>query len=104
MSDGRVHPEVFAGAATETARDADPRRDVEIAASFSAQRLRHLERPRARIWVSAGGELEKVDDATRKNLPDRVEAGRTYTDVRGRRHVGGRARTPAAGEVGEDGT
>ena len=99
MSDGRVHPEVLAGAATETSRDGDPPRDVEIAASFSARRLRHLEPPRARTRVSGSGPLEELDGTTRENLPGRVEADRIYADARIRRRVGGRLRPePVSGD------
>jgi len=90
MSEGRVSPEVFAGAATETSRPADPPRDVEVTASFSAKRLRHVERPRAQALLSGSDDLEQLDYATRENLPGRLEPGQTYTDVRVHRRVGGR--------------
>jgi len=84
MSDGRGHPEVFAGAAAESAKHGSP--DIEIAASFSAESVRHTDRPR--VHTSVDG--ERHDEMMRENLPDRVEPGRVYKDVRLRRSVGAR--------------
>jgi len=99
VSEGRARAEVFAGAATETVRDGGTPEDVEIAASFTAQRLRHLERPRTHGRVEGAGELEKLDEVIRENLPERIEPGRGYADVRVRRHVGGRLRAQAVTEA-----
>jgi hypothetical protein len=90
MGDGRGHPEVFAGAAAESARVTAAERDVEIEASFSAAEVRHLERPRARSWIEADGGVERLDESVRENLPDRVEPGQVYRAVRVRRNVGAR--------------
>jgi hypothetical protein len=90
MSDGRGHPEVFAGAAAETAKDTSRERDVEIAASFSAAEVRHLERPRIRSRIEVDGKAERLDESARENLPERVEPGRVYKDVRVRRNFGAR--------------
>ena len=77
MADGHVNPEVFAGADADTALDAGRPADVEIAASFSAQRLRHLEPPRSRSHVFAGEHGEPLDEKVRENLPARVARGQT---------------------------
>jgi hypothetical protein len=100
VADGHVDPEVFAGADAETARDADPPADVEIRASFSADRLRHLERPRCRVHTDAGEHGESLDEKVRENLPERVEPGRTYQRPRIRRAVGVRVGAQGANRDG----
>jgi len=90
MDDGRGHPEVFAGAAAESAKETSPERDVEIAASFSAAEVRHLERPRIRSRIEVDGKAERLDESARENLPAQVEPGRVYKDVKGRRNIGAR--------------
>jgi hypothetical protein len=89
MSGGRGHPEIFAGAAAESATDTGER-DVEIAASFSAAEVRHLERPRSRSRIEADGQIERLDESVRENLPSRVEPGEVYKNVRVRRNLGAR--------------
>jgi hypothetical protein len=69
MSAAGVEPEVFAGAASETAKDEARERDVEIATSFSADSVRHLERPRVRSRIEASGEVERLDESMREKLP-----------------------------------
>jgi hypothetical protein len=90
MGDGRGKPEVFAGAAAETAKDTTAERDVEIAVSFSADSVRHLERPRVTSRIEADSEVERLDETARENLPDEVERGRSYRKVRLRRNFGAR--------------
>jgi hypothetical protein len=90
MGDGRGNPEVFAGAAAESAKDTTAERDVEISARFSADSVRHLERPRVRSRIEADGEVERLDETVRENLPNGVKPGRTYRDVRLRRNFGAR--------------
>jgi hypothetical protein len=90
MSERRFRPEVFAGAATETVRGGESAPDVEIAASVFAAEVRHLDRPQTRVQATGDTEVEHMDDTTRQNLPDRVQAGETYSDVRVRRRVGSR--------------
>jgi hypothetical protein len=91
-----LDPEVFAGArsAVEHVEDTPP--DVEIEASFSAERLRHGERPRVRTRVQGEPDAQPVDETARENLPEHVEPGRIYRDVRGRRTLGGRLRNDGA--------
>jgi hypothetical protein len=96
VDDRRVKPVVFAGANADTARDAEPAADVEIRGSFSAQRLRHLERPRSRSRVDPGEYGEPREEKARENLPARVEANRTYEHPGMRRMVGVRLRAEGA--------
>jgi len=90
MSEGRGQPEVFAGAAAESAKDTSRERDVEIVSSFSADSVRHLERPRIRSRIEVTGKAERLDETARENLPDQVEPGDVYRDVRVRRNFGAR--------------
>jgi len=90
MDDGRGHPEVFAGAAAESAKETSPERDVEIAASFSAAEVRHLERPRISSRIEVDGKAERLDESARENLPEQVEPGRVYKYVKRRRNIGAR--------------
>lgn len=78
---------VFAGAEAETTA---PPPDVEIAARASAAELRALERPRTHMEVSGGEGVRKDDVTRRESLPERLEPGRRYRDVRIRRWVAGR--------------
>jgi hypothetical protein len=82
MSAEEVRPEVFAGAASETAKDEASERDVEIATTFSADSVRHLERPRVRSSVEASGDIERLDESVHEELPG---GGR-----RSRRNIGAR--------------
>jgi hypothetical protein len=69
MSAGGVEPEVFAGAAAESAKDTARKRDVEIATSFSADSVRHLEQPRVRSRIESSGQVERLDESMREELP-----------------------------------
>jgi hypothetical protein len=82
MSAEKVEAEVFAGAASETAKDEATERDVEIAATFSAESVRHLERPRVRSSVESSGVIERLDESVHEELPG---GGR-----RSRRNIGAR--------------
>jgi hypothetical protein len=62
MDDGRGQPEVFAGAAAETAKDRAAERDVEIAASFSADSVRQLKRANVSWRVEASRDYEQLDE------------------------------------------
>jgi hypothetical protein len=96
VADGRVDPEVFAGADADTAPDAGRPADVEIGASFSAKRLRHVERPRARVRIDAGERGVPREEKVRENLPPRVEPGRTYERPAVKRTAGVRLRVDGA--------
>ena len=90
MGDGHGHPEVFAGAAAESAKDTAPERDVEIVARFSAAEVVHLERPRIRSRIEVEGQAERLNESARENLPEQVEPGRVYKHVKARRNIGAR--------------
>jgi hypothetical protein len=96
VAEAHVDPEVFAGADAHTPLDDGRAADVEIGASFSAERLRHLEQPRASTRVDAGEHGESLDEKLRENLPERIEPGRSYEDPRIRRTVGVRLRSERA--------
>jgi hypothetical protein len=78
VSRPRERSELFAGA--ESDADADLSSDAAIEASVAAREVRHLEEPRVRLEATGPG-TERHDHVTRKNLPDRIEPGRTYRDV-----------------------
>jgi hypothetical protein len=74
-------------------RKGDPDRvenaDVEIGASVKAKRLRFREKPKTKVELhgevrepEGGGELQTTSGSERQNLPDEVEPGVTYRDVR----------------------
>jgi hypothetical protein len=63
--------------------------DVEIGASVKAKRLRFREKPKTQVQLrgelrepEGHGELETASGSARQNLPDEVEPGVTYRDVR----------------------
>jgi hypothetical protein len=75
------------------ARKGDPDRvenaDVEIGAIVKAKQLRFRQKPRTHVELhgelhepDGQGELQTTSGSERKNLPDEVEPGVTYRDVR----------------------
>jgi hypothetical protein len=63
--------------------------DVEIGASVKAKRLRFREKPKTQVELhgelhepEGDGKLETTSGSERQNLPDEVEPGVTYRDVR----------------------
>jgi hypothetical protein len=69
----------------DRAKDAD----VEIGASVKAKRLRFRGKPKTQVELhgelhepESHGELETASGSERQNLPDEVEPGVTYRDVR----------------------
>ena len=86
--------QVFAGAASDEG-SAEPPADVEIEAAASAAELRVRERSHTRTRVRGGGDVRKDELARRENLPDRLEPGRVYRDVRVRRRISGHVVRPA---------
>ena len=75
------------------ARKGDPDRvenaDVEIGAIVKVKQLRFRQKPKTHVELhgelhepDAQGELETTSGSERKNLPDEVEPGVTYRDVR----------------------
>lgn len=77
--------------------------DVEIGAGVKAKRLRFREKPKTQVELhgelhepEGDGELETASGSERQNLPDEVEPGVTYRDVR--------VRWRAAARLGESGS
>jgi hypothetical protein len=75
--------------------DPGDRPDIEIGASFSAKKLRFKSKPETDVEVHGEPDAEGVIESERENLPDEVEPGVTYRDVRVRWGVAGRLRHPS---------
>jgi hypothetical protein len=80
-------------------RVSDP--DVEIGARVKAKRLRFQEAPKTSVEFHGGltepghhEELESASGSERENLPDEVEPGVTYRDVRVRWRAAARIKDP----------
>jgi hypothetical protein len=89
------------------ARKGDPDRvenaDVEIGASVKAKRLRFREKPKTDVELhgevrelEGRGKLQTTSGSERRNLPDEVEPGVTYRDVRVRWRAAARLDEPGA--------
>jgi hypothetical protein len=89
VTNGREPAEISAAVGAE-AEFADWRADVEVNAHATAEEVTFLERPRTRTRVTGTPEARAYEFTKRENLPDPVEPGETYRDVRVRRRVGGR--------------
>jgi hypothetical protein len=87
------------------ARKGDPDRvenaDVEIGASVKAKRLRFRETPRTEVELhgevlepEGRGAVRTTSGSERQNLPDEVEPGVTYRDVRVRWRAAARLDPP----------
>lgn len=87
------------------ARKGDPNRiedaDVEIGASVKAKQLRFREKPKTKVELHGDvrepegrGELQTTSGSERQNLPDEVEPGVTYRDVRVRWRAAARLDAP----------
>jgi hypothetical protein len=84
---------------------ADP--DVEIGAAVRAKKLRFRRKPKVEVTTHARREIDPAladelriegdggSQTERENLPDEVEPGVTYRDVRVRWKAGARVRSPA---------
>jgi hypothetical protein len=90
-------------------RKGDPDRvkdaDVEIGASVKAKRLRFRERPKTDVELhgevrepESRGELQTTSGSERRNLPDEVEPGITYRDVRVQWRAAARLDAPGSQE------
>lgn len=85
-------------------RDRLDRPDVEIGASVEAKRLRFRERPETDVELHGEvvepdrhEELETSSGSERHNLPDEVEPGEEYRDVRVRWRAAARIREDEPG-------
>ena len=56
--------------------------DIEIGAVVKAKRLRFNKKPQADVEVHGDPGVEGGSGSSRENLPDTVEPGVTYRDVR----------------------
>jgi hypothetical protein len=56
--------------------------DVEIGAAVSAKKLRFKKKPKAEVRIHGDPGVDGESGSSRENLPDEVEAGKTYRDVR----------------------
>jgi hypothetical protein len=56
--------------------------DIEIGAAARAKRLKFKRVPRTEVEFDAADEDEAGSQSVRENLPDRVEPGVEYRDVR----------------------
>ena len=56
--------------------------DIEIGAVVKAKRLRFNKKPQADVEVHGDPGVEGGSGSARENLPDTVESGVTYRDVR----------------------
>jgi hypothetical protein len=94
------------------ARKGDPDRvadaDVEIGAGVKAERLRFREKPKTRVELhgeleepEGQGELETTSGSERHNLPEEVEPGVTYRDVRVRWRAAARLRESGSSDAAE---
>jgi hypothetical protein len=64
-------------------RSDEPRvADIEIGAIAQARRLRFRRRPETEVEFRGSPEVESDSYTERENLPDEVEPGKTYRDVR----------------------
>jgi hypothetical protein len=86
-------------------RKGDPDRveggDVEIGASVKAKRLRFREKPKTKVELhgevhepEGRGDLQSTSGSERQNLPEEVEPGVTYRDVRVRWRAAARLEEP----------
>ena len=75
-------------------RDLDriERPDIEIGAVVKANRMRFGRVPETEVDFEGDTEREEVSDSERENLPDEVEPGVTYRDVRVRWRAAARIR------------
>ena len=64
-------------------RSDEPRvADIEIGATAQARRLRFRRKPEAEVEFRGSPEVESDSHSARENLPDEVEPGKTYRDVK----------------------
>jgi hypothetical protein len=66
----------------ETDLDRIDRPDIELGATVRASRLRFDAKPEVEVGFTGATERDSVSGSERHNLPDEVEPGTTYQDVR----------------------
>ena len=62
--------------------DGEPLADIEIGAAASAKRLRFKSKPQVDVEFETGPDGESDSQTERENLPEEVQPGVTYRDVR----------------------
>jgi hypothetical protein len=70
------------------------RPDVEVEAWVRAKRLRFERLPETEVSFEGDPDREEVSGSERENLPDEVEPGVTYRDVRVRWRAAAKLRKP----------
>jgi hypothetical protein len=68
----------------------DEQPDVEIGAVVKAKKLRFNKRPQTEVRVEGEPGVERESGSERENLPEEVEPGVTYRDVKVRWRGGAR--------------
>lgn len=83
--------------------------DVEVGASVKAKRLRFREKPKTQVELhgdlhepEGDGELETASGGERQNLPEEVEPGVAYRDVRVSWRAAARLGEPASRKTPEN--
>lgn len=79
----------------------EPAADVEIGASARAKRLRFEKKPQTKVEFHGSPQIESDSHTERENLPEEVEPGKTYRDVRVRWTAGARIDDDAVRELEE---
>jgi hypothetical protein len=74
------------------------RPDIEIGAVVKAKRLRFNKKPRTKVHIEGEPGVDRVSGSERENLPETVEPGVTYRDVRVRWRAAGKLRPPTRGD------
>jgi hypothetical protein len=64
--------------------------DIEIGAAAKARRVRFRRKPETKVEFGGRPEVESDSHTERENLPDEVEPGEVYRDVRVRWTAGAR--------------
>ena len=84
----------------ETDLDRVPDPDIEIGAAVRAKKLRFRRVPETKVEFTGESERDQVSVSERENLPDEVEPGVTYRDVRVRWRAAAKLREPTEEEEG----
>jgi hypothetical protein len=56
--------------------------DIEIGAAVRAKRLRFHKKPETEVRFQGQPDIDSVSGSERENLPEKVEPGVTYRDIR----------------------
>jgi hypothetical protein len=78
-----------------------PAADVEIGATVKAKKLRFEKVPETEVTFPGSDQERSGSHTERENLPDKVEPGVTYRDVKVRWRAGASVRTEVTPELAE---